>query len=64
MKTKTLIVTSGWATRESGDKSNFYRVEQVTDSITPAPGEFLSPTDVDVYCNSKQWKVTIKPFPN
>jgi hypothetical protein len=61
IKTKSIVLTCGWATRESGEHSNFYRVEQVTDAVDPVPGAFLSPAQAKEYCDDRYWKVTIKP---
>lgn len=61
-KIKTLILTAGWPDRES-ERCDLYRVEQVTDSLEPAVHALLKPADAQSYCASRDWKVTIKPFP-
>jgi hypothetical protein len=38
---------------------NLYRVEQVTDSIDPMPGDMLTKDTVDGYCHNGGWKVTL-----
>ncbi len=42
-----------------GRSPKVYKVKQVTDSITPEINTCLSPDEMDVYCESDDWKVTI-----
>ena len=62
MKTKTLTVTFPWPDRDS-NRTDLYRVEQITDSVEFAPHQLLKASDVDILCDHKDWRVTIKPFP-
>lgn len=63
LKTMTMTVTSGWPDRNS-ERMDFYRVEQVTDSIQPRPGVLIHESEVEQYCANSRWKVTIKPNPS
>lgn len=61
-KIKTLVVTNNWPDAKS-ERMDFYRVEQVTDSIQPRPGVLIHESEVEQYCANKSWKVTIRPNP-
>jgi hypothetical protein len=62
MKIKTMTVTSNWPDRNSS-RSDLFRVEVITDSVEYAPHQMLTKAQVNELCDSKYWKVTIKPFP-
>jgi hypothetical protein len=69
-KVKTIKLTSGHApaTPLAAFKTNDewlsalrWRVEQVTDSLVPNPGDLLERAAVEALCESDNWKVTIVP---
>ena len=41
------------------DGETYYRVIQVTDSLSFNPDQVLKPRDVQSLCESQRWKVTI-----
>jgi hypothetical protein len=41
------------------DGETYYRVIQVTDSLSFDPGQVLKTRDVQGLCDSQRWKVTI-----
>jgi len=59
-KISTILVTSNWPDRNS-ERSDLFRVESLTDSVEFMPHQFLTKAQVLDMCESKYWKVTIKP---
>ena len=63
---KTLVVNQVFKcatydrTTETHKSEYFYRPVKVTNSVTPKIGENLSLEQLDGYCESDEWSVTIK----